>query len=109
MILLIKTSSDQNWSEEAFIITKIKDTVSRTYVISDLNGESITGSFYEKETHKTIQEKLGIEKVLKRRGDKLYVKWKRYNNSFNSWINKKTLNEVLSNAILLYINESVLY
>ena len=109
MILLIKTSSDQNWSEEAFIITKIKDTVSRTYVISDLNGESITGSFYEKETQKTSQEKLGIEKVLKRRDDKLYVKWKRYNNSFNSWINKKTLNEVLSNAILLYINESVLY
>ena len=45
-------------------------------VISDLNGEEITGSFYENELQKTSREKLRIEKVLKRRGDKLYVKWK---------------------------------
>ena len=38
-----------NWSEEVFIITKIKNTVPCTYVINDLNGEEITGSFYEKE------------------------------------------------------------
>ena len=50
-----------------------------TYVISDLNGEPITGSFYEKELQKTSQEKFRIEKVLKRKGDKLYVKWKGYN------------------------------
>ena len=58
-------------------------------MISDLNGEPITGSFYEKELQKTSQEKFRIEKVLKRKGDKLYVKWKGYDNSFNSWINKK--------------------
>ena len=45
-------------------------------MISDLNGEEITGSFYENELQKTSREKLRIEKVLKRRGDKLYVKWK---------------------------------
>ena len=39
----------QNWSEEVFIISKIKNTVPWTYVISDLNGEPIAGSFYEKE------------------------------------------------------------
>ena len=38
------------------------------------------GSFYEKELQKTSQEKSRIEKVLKRKGDKLYVKWKGYNN-----------------------------
>ena len=45
-------------------------------MISDLNGEEITGSFYENELQKPSREKLRIEKVLKRRGDKLYVKWK---------------------------------
>ena len=60
-------------------------------MISDLNGEPITKTFYEKELHKTIQEKFIIEKVIKRKGDRLYVKWKGYNNSFNSWINKKGL------------------
>ena len=60
-------------------------------MISDLNGEPITGSFYEKELQKTSQEKFRIEKVLKRKWNKLYVKWKGYYNSSNSWINKKDL------------------
>ena len=77
--------------EEVFVVGKIKNTVPCTYVISDLNGELITGRFYEKELQKTSQKKSRIEKVLKRKGDKLYVKWKGYDNSFNSWINKKYL------------------
>ena len=60
-------------------------------MISDLNGEPITRSFYEKELGKTSQEKLRIEKVLKRKGNKLYVKWKGYDSRFNSWIVKKDL------------------
>ena len=59
-------------------------------VISDLNGEEITGSFYEKELQMTNQKEFRIEKVLKK-GDKLYVKWKGYDTLFNSWINKKYL------------------
>ena len=80
-----------NWSEEVFVINKIKNTVPWTCVISDLNDEEITGSSYENELQKTNQKEFRIEKVLKRKGHKLYVKWKRYNNSFNSWINKKNL------------------
>ena len=80
-----------NWSEEAFVVSKIKNTVLWTYIVSHLNGEEITGSFYEEELQKTNQEKFRIEKVPKRKGDKLYVKWKRYNNRFNSWIDKKDL------------------
>ena len=38
-----------NWSEEIFVIKKINNTVPRTYVINDLNGEEITGTFYKKE------------------------------------------------------------
>ena len=80
-----------NWSEKVFVVSKIKNTVPWTYVVSDLNGEEITGSFYEKELQKTNQKEFRIEKVLKRKGDKLYVKWKGYDNRFNSWIDKKDL------------------
>ena len=80
-----------NWSEEVFVVSKIKNTVPWTYVINDLNGEKIIGTFYEKELQKTNQKEFRIEKVLKRKGDKLYVKWKGYDNSFNSWIDKKDL------------------
>ena len=45
-----------NWSEEVFIIKNVKNTVSWTYVINDLNGEEIIGTFYEKELQKTNQE-----------------------------------------------------
>ena len=80
-----------NWSEEIFVVKKIKNTVPWSYVISDLNGEEMVGSFYEKKLQKTNQKEFKIEKVIKRKGNKLYVKWKGYNNSFNSWINKKDL------------------
>ena len=56
-----------------------------------INGEEIIGTFYEKELQKTSQEEFRIEKVIKRKGDKMYVKWKGYDNSFNSWIDKKDL------------------
>ena len=80
-----------NWSEEVFVVTKIKNTVSWTYVFSDLNGEEITGRFYEKEFQKTSQEEFRMGKVLKRKGDTFYVRWKGYDNRFNSSINKKDL------------------
>ena len=79
------------WSEDVFIIKKVKKTVPQTYIINDPNGEEIIGTFYEKELQKTNQKEFRIEKVIKRKGDKLYVKWKGYDSSFNSWIDKKDL------------------
>ena len=58
-------------------------------MINDLNCEEIVGTFYKKELQKTDQEEFRIEGVIKRKVNKLYVKWKGYNNSFNSWIDKK--------------------
>ena len=62
-----------------------------TYVINDLNGAEIVGTFYEKELQKTNQKEFRIEKAIKRKDDKLYVKWKGYDNPFNSRINTKDI------------------
>ena len=78
-----------NWSEEVFVIKEVKNTVPWAYVINDL--KEIVGTFYEKELQKTNQQGFRIEKVIKKKGDKLYVKWKGYDSSFNSWIDKKDL------------------
>ena len=66
-------------------------TVPWTYVINDLSGEEIAGSFYEKELQKASQEKFRTEEVIKRKDNKSYVKWKGYDNSFNTWIDKKDI------------------
>ena len=63
-----------NWSEEAFVNKKVKNTVPWAYIINDLNGEEIIGTFYEKVLQKTSQQEFRIEKVIKRKVNKLYVK-----------------------------------
>ena len=73
-----------NWSEEVCVTKKVKNTVPLIYVISHLKGEEIAGTFYEKELQKTNQQTFRTEKVIKKKGEKLYVKWKGYDSSFNS-------------------------
>ena len=63
-----------NWSEEDFVVSKIKNIVPWTYVTNDVNGEETIGTFYEKELQKTNQQELRIEKVIKRKGNQFYVK-----------------------------------
>ena len=70
---------------------KLKNTVLWIYVISDLKGEEIVVRFYEKELQKTNKKEFRIEKVIKRKDDRLYVKWKGYDESFNSWIAKNDI------------------
>ena len=60
------------------MIKKVKNTVPWTYFISDLNGEEIIGTLYEKESQETNETEFRLEKVIRRKGDKLY------DNSFNS-------------------------
>ena len=76
-----------NWSEEVFVIKKIKNTVPWACVINDLNDEETI----EKELQKINQKKFRIDKAIKKKGDKLYVKWKGHDNSFNSWIDKRDI------------------
>ena len=73
------------------MIKRIKNPVPWNYVNHDLNGEEIIATFYKKELQKTNQEEFRTEKVIKEKGNNLYVKWKGYDNSFNSWLDKKDL------------------
>ena len=64
-------------------LRKLKVQFHGTYVINDLNGEEIIGTFCEKELQNTNQEEFKIKKVIKKKGNELYVKWEGYDNSFN--------------------------
>ena len=79
-----------NWSKQVFLIKKVENTVLWTHAaISDINGKEIVGMFYNKELQKTNEKNFTVKKAIKRKGNKLYVKWKGYDNSFNSCIDKK--------------------
>ena len=79
------------WTEEVFTIASIQYTDPPTYKIKDDGGEELQGMFYEQELQKTSQEIFRIEKVIKTRGNKSFVKWLGYPDSANSWIDNKEL------------------
>ena len=87
---------DTNWTQEIFVIYDIKYSNVPYYYLKDLNNEKLQGTFYEQELQKTKQDDLyTIEKILKTNKDKIYVKWRGYDNSFNSWINKNNVTKYL--------------
>ena len=51
-----------NWSEEVFVVNKVQNTVRWTYLINDLNGEKIKGSFLKKNCKRLIRKNLGLKK-----------------------------------------------
>ena len=73
-----------NWSEKIFVIKRVKNIVPWIYFISDVKCEKIIGTFYKKGLQKIKQKEFWDEKVINRKGDKLYVKWKGYDSSFDS-------------------------
>ena len=79
------------WTEEIFMIKEIRDTNPITYILEDLQGEEIKGSFYEPELQKTQQQIFRIEKVLEEENGKSFVKWKGYSDNFNSWVDNEDL------------------
>ena len=88
-----KPSGNIKWSEELFKIYDINISDVIMYKLKDMNDEIIEGSFYEKELQKTKNTtgEYIIEKIIKSKNDKLFVKWRGYNNSFNSWIDKNNI------------------
>ena len=74
-----------NWTEEVFVVDGILHTKPVTYRLVDLQGETVTGSFYEQELQKTTQEIFRIDEVIFRDKKRALVKWKGYPDKFNSW------------------------
>ena len=89
-------SHTPNWTEEVFIIDKIKYTNPISYTLEDLGGEEIEGSFYEPELLKAKQDVFRIDKVIWRdfKKEQALVKWKRYSDDFNSWIPLKNMTDL---------------
>ena len=77
-----------NWSEEVFVTKKVK-TMHWTYLIEDINEAKHFGKFYEKELQKINQTDFRIEKIIRRKGDRLSIKWKGYDNSLTVGLIKK--------------------
>lgn len=78
-----------NWTTEIFKIIKIKKTNPATYLLQDGQGLPIAGSFYEQELQRTSNPDVYlVERVIKRKGDNIFVKWLGFDNSHNSWIKK---------------------
>ena len=73
----MQKSYTPNWSE-VFLIKKVKITVMRTYVVSNLNSGTFFRMFYEKELRKINQTEFRVETVIQRKGNKLYIKWRDY-------------------------------
>ena len=71
------------------MIKRVTNIVPWTYVIEDLKGEEIVRTLFEKGLQKTNQKEFRTEKVIKKKGNELYVKWKGFDNSLNSWIYTK--------------------
>ena len=95
--LFDKPTGNIKWSEQLYKIYKINKSNVITYQLKDMNNEIIKGQFYTKElqlTKNTTGEYI-IEKILKTNNDKIFVKWRGYDNSFNSWINKNTVTKYL--------------
>ncbi|XP_018397172.1 PREDICTED: uncharacterized protein LOC108775341 [Cyphomyrmex costatus] len=78
-----------NWTTEVFQIVKIQKTNPVTYLLEDYRGKPVAGGFYEHELRRVANPDVYlVEKVLRKKGDKVYVKWLGFDGSHNSWINK---------------------
>lgn len=80
------------WSNEIYIVHKVQPTVPVTYLLKDNRGEIIKGGFYQEELNKSkYKDTYLIEKVIKRKGEKLLVRWLGFDKTHDSWIDKKDL------------------
>jgi len=78
-----------NWTTEVFRIAKVQRTNPVTYLLKDSREEAIAGGFYEHELQRVADPSVYLmEKVLRRKGDKIFVKWLGMDSSHNSWINR---------------------
>lgn len=80
------------WSNEIYTVWKIQQTNPPTYILKDHNGEVLKGGFYQEELSKSkFYDIYLIQKVLRKKGNKLLVRWLGFDKTHDSWIDKKEL------------------
>lgn len=81
-----------NWTNEIFSVHRVQPTIPETYLLKDHKGELLSGGFYGHEMSKTnVGDVYLVEKILKRKGDKVLVRWIGYDKTEDSWIPTKDL------------------
>ena len=81
-----------NWSTELFKIKEVKISNPATYILEDSLGAPIAGRFYAEELQRAKHEDVYlVEKVLRRKGDKVYVRWLGLGKNHDSWIHKSNV------------------
>ena len=87
-----------NWSEQIYIIYELESSNFHYYFLKDLNGNKIDGMFYHEELSKTNMKEDGlyiIEKIIKKVNNRYLDKWRGYDDSFNSYVNKNDITKYL--------------
>lgn len=81
-----------NWSTELFKVYEVKISNPTVYYLEDMSGNKIAGTFYAEELQRTKHDDVYlVEKVIRRKGSKSFVKWLGFDKSHNSWIDKKSV------------------
>lgn len=82
------------WTEEVFVVREVRRGPVPTFKIEELEGTPIQGTFYKQDLQRVTvpdNDLFRIEKILKRRGNKVFVQWKGWPDKYNSWIEKSAL------------------
>ena len=89
---LFDKGATANWSEEIFQVRNVRmDTDPIVYELEDLTGEDVEGTFYKEQLQKTQQEIYRVDRVLRKRGNEVLVKWSGYSDKFNSWMPARSI------------------
>ena len=84
---LFTKGATANWSEEIFQVRNVRtDTHPIVYELEDLAGEHVKGTFYKEQLQKTRQEIYRVDRIVRKRGNEVLVKWSGYPEKFNSWM-----------------------
>ena len=89
-----KKSYLPGWTEEVFVVARVMSGVVPTYKIYEWNGTPVEGTFYSEDVQKVNvkdDDLFRIEKIVKRKGDRVLVRWKGWPDKYDSWIDKRAL------------------
>jgi len=89
MTTIFEKGFTPNWTTEVFKIVEVQKTNPATFILEDSRGDPVAGGFYEYELQRVANPNVYlVEKILREKGDNVYVKWLGMDKSHNSWIHK---------------------